>query len=100
MQMRIEDFGGVSDLANEEDIEKALAKRYGEGVNEFWLFYTDNKFPAISILVKGDIAALHYFPKDQDPGMTSIGGRLNLEAGGTTIFYINTTEEEQEVPNG
>ena len=98
--MRIEDFKGVNDSTSDEDIEEALAKRYGEGVNEFWLSHAGARFPAMSILAKGDIAALHYFPKEQDAGMTSIGGKLNLEAGGTTMFYINTTEEEQEIPNG
>lgn len=98
--MRIEDFNGVQDATSDEDIEEALAKRYGEGVNEFWLSHADNRFPAMSILVKGNISALHFFQKDQDPGMTSIGGGLNFEIDGTTTFYMNSTEEEQEIPNG
>ena len=97
--MRIEDFKGAINSTNDDDIERTLAKRYGEGVNEFWLSHIDDRFPAISILAKGDIAALHYFPKDQDPGMTSIGGRLDLEIGGTTTFHMNLGEEAQEIPN-
>ena len=97
--MKIEDFEGASDSMNDEDIERALAKRYGEDVNEFWLSHAEGKFPAISILVKGDIAVLHYFPKDQSPGMTSIGEGVNLEAEGATIFCINAVDEEQQIPN-
>jgi len=97
--MKIEDFKGASDSTNHEGIEKALAKRYGNGVNEFWLSHVDSRYPAMSILVKGDIAALNYFPEDQHPGMTSVG-KGNLEPDGTTIFYINNEEEKQEIPNG
>lgn len=43
--------------------------------------------------------ALHYFPRDQDPGMTSVGGRDGLEAGGITNFYINSIKEMQQIPN-
>src|SRR5215469_4733343 len=96
--MRIEDFKGTSDSTNSEEIEMALAKRYGEGVNEFWLSHSDSRYPAMSILVKGDIAALHYFPNDQNPPMISVG-KGGLTSGGTTIFYINNEEEKQEIPN-
>jgi len=97
--MKIEDFKSATDSANNEEIEKALAKRYGNGVNEFWLSHADSRYPAMSILVKGDIAALNYFPEDQHPGMTSVG-KGSWEPDGTTIFYINSEEEKQEIPNG
>jgi len=97
--MKIEDFNGVSDSTNNEEIEEALAKRYGNGVNEFWLSHADSRYPTMSILVKGDIAALHYFSENQNPGMTSVGSG-NFESGGATVFYVNTEKEEQEIPNG
>lgn len=97
--MKIEDFKGPSDSTNDEDIEKVLAKRYGNGVNEFWLSHAECRYPAMSILVKGNIAALNYFPEEQHPGMTSVG-KGNLEPEGITVFYINTEEEKHEIPNG
>jgi hypothetical protein len=97
--MIIEDFKSANDLMNNAEIENALAKRYGEGANEFWLSHADGRFPAMSILVKGNVAALHYFSEDQNPGLIS-AGRSDLEPNGSTIFYINTEEEKQEIPNG
>jgi hypothetical protein len=97
--MIIEDFKGTINSMNNAEIESALSNRYGKGANEFWLSHSDGRFPAMSILVKGDIAALHYFPEDQNPGMTSVG-KGDLESNGTTIFYINSEKEKQEIPNG
>lgn len=97
--MKIEDFKGANNAISENDIETILAKRYGENANEFWLSHASDKFPAVSILVKGDLATLNYYSTDQDPGMISIGGKLNLKPDGSTIFYINTTEK-QPIPNG
>ena len=65
--MRIEDYHNVWDVTSPADIEAALRKRHGAGRNAFWLFHGSNKSPAISIMVRGDLAYVHYFPKDRHP---------------------------------
>ena len=97
--MKISDFASVYETHSDPEIELVLSKRYGDGVNELWLSNGTDKFPAISILVKGNLASLNYFPKPRDPGYRSAGPGLGLKPGGFTTFYINTPTEEQDVLN-
>lgn len=63
--MRVEDFYGVgSEITDADALEAALMQTHGEKVNEFWLSHGDQCYPGISLLVKGDFAALHYFPRN------------------------------------
>jgi len=93
--MKIEDFESVVDVDNDEDIEAALAKRYGADANEFWLTNENKKFPALAIMAKNALASLHYFPEEDHPGFISVGTNAT---SGFSIFFINGAEE-QEVPN-
>lgn len=97
--MRIEDFGGVSHARNKAELEAVLARRFGTGVNEFWLFGDGADGPRLSIVVKGDLASLTYFPGGDHPGYTSVGGVEGLDPEGFSTFYVNTPREKHEVAN-
>jgi len=96
--MKIEHFGG-SEHANDQDaLNIVLKRRYGANANEFWLS-ADAPFPSLSILVRDDLASVHYFPEEGHPGYSLVGGQSELERGGSTIFFTNSPSEEIEIAN-
>jgi hypothetical protein len=97
--VRIEDYHTVWDVTSPADIEAALRKRHGAGRNAFWLFHGSNTSPVISIMVKGDLAYVHYFPKDRHPGFASFGALPGLTSGCDTSFFPDDTEETFEIMN-
>jgi hypothetical protein len=54
--MRIEDFDSECDVTKPADVEAALSKRHDGGINSFWLSHEAEEFPAINIMVKGELA--------------------------------------------
>ena len=99
MNMRIEDFEGAYEASDISELETVLQKRYGPGVNGFWLSHDNKKHPSVSLLVKGDLACLHYFPTDSHPGFLSVGSVQELNPDEATIFFLDNPDQEQEMPN-
>jgi hypothetical protein len=91
--MRIEDYDAVVDVTRPADIEAALRKRHGAERNAFWLSHGNDKYPAINILVRGDLAYVHYLPKHRHPGFASIGTVPGLSPGRDTNFYPSDSNE-------
>jgi hypothetical protein len=52
----------------------------------------------MSLLVKGDLAYVHYFPKPSHPGFRSLGSIVQ-PAKEMTIFYLDNLQQEQPVLN-
>jgi hypothetical protein len=50
--MKIEDYDAVCEAATSQDIEAALSKRHGNGMNTFWLSHGTEEYPYINILAK------------------------------------------------
>jgi hypothetical protein len=94
--MKFEDFDGMGEVRDAGELEAALAKRFGAGVNEFWLSHND-RFPALSIWVKDDLATAHFFDKERDPGFRSVGTVAG--AGGSTLFCTESIKHTESVPN-
>lgn len=99
MNMRIEDFEGAYEASDISELEMVLQKRYGPGVNGFWLSHDNEKYPSVSLLVRGDLACLHYFPADSHPGFLSVGSIQELKPDESTIFFLDNPNQEQEIPN-
>jgi immunity protein Imm1 of predicted polymorphic toxin system len=99
--MKMQDISGaIFDVSTEADVERILLKRYGEGVNAFLLFHEPQTNLWLSILVKDQLAILHYFPDEEDhPGYHSIGDMPSLPAEGRTVFFMRSLKEEEEMPN-
>jgi immunity protein Imm1 of predicted polymorphic toxin system len=81
------------DVTTLADVQAALSKRHDAGINAFWLSHGSKKLPAISILVKGDIAYVHYFPNDDHPGFASVAKLPGPRPHETTIFFVNPNEK-------
>jgi hypothetical protein len=99
--MKIQDMSSaIFDASTEADVERILLRRYGEGVNAFWLWHEPRENRWLSILVKDQLANLNYFPNEEDhPGYATIGNIPSLPADGFTIFFMNSPKEEEHVPN-
>ena len=61
--MRIEDYESKHDVTDPRDIRAVLSKRYDDR-NTFWLFHGDEEFPEMNILANGELAYVHFFPRE------------------------------------
>jgi hypothetical protein len=97
--MKIHDYDAAWDVTKPADIELALNRRHGTGRNAFWLSHGSKQFPAINIMVNGELAYVHYFPKEQHPGFASVGTVPGLRPGEETGFFLNSSIEPLEIMN-
>ena len=97
--MVVQDFGGAHDVNGDAEMEAILATRYGQGVNEIWLTHEGHEYPAILILANGELACVHYFPEEFDPGYQSVGTKQGVDPEGSTTFFVNTPTEPVYVLN-
>jgi hypothetical protein len=91
--MRIEDYDSECEATDPADIDAALSKRHGDGLNSFWLSHGAEEFPVINILVKGDLAYVHYFPKERHPGFASAAKIPGPRPDETSVFFEYPTEQ-------
>jgi len=98
VDLRIQDFDRTVTVTDEKALEGALQVRYSDA-NSFWLTRDHDKKPAISILVRGDLACLHYFPSESHPGFVSVSSVQNPQGSGATLFFMDSPEQQQEILN-
>jgi Immunity protein Imm1 len=53
----------------------------------FWLF-GEEKHPVLSVLVRGNLACVHFFPREGHPGFASVGN----ESADASITFRGSTE--------
>ena len=97
--MVVEDFGGTHEIDGDAQIETLFVTRYGQDVNEFWLYHGTQMRPAVAILANGDLACVHYFPHDGHPGFQSVGPAPGSIPAGRTMFASSTPTEKSSMPN-
>ena len=102
--MKITDFNFVNfksghDVSTRLEVVAALSKRDHAGMNSFWLSHGTEKFPAINMMVNGDLAYLLYFPDDDHPGYASVGNLPHLPRGGITNFFHDPGGEPFDILN-
>lgn len=97
--MIIEHFGGIEYATTVSELCKILGKRYGNGVNEFWINEEKQKTPCMAILVNKDWANVTYFPDTYSSGFQSVGNKEGLNPNESSIFYVNNLKEEIEIGN-
>ena len=89
--MRIDDYYSECEVTKPADIEAALSKRHGDGINSFMLSHGGERYPAMNIMVTGELAVLHYLPKDRDAGFVSDSSPY--DSGETITFFVGPTEK-------
>lgn len=87
--IKITDIHGAREASTLLDLETCLMQRCDDHFNSFWLSHDDQEYPALAVVVEGEIASLSYFPKESSPGFTSVGGMAGLEDGDVTMFSIS-----------
>jgi hypothetical protein len=97
--VKIIDFERTQEVQDLHEFENVLMVRYKNNVNAFWLSHGDEDYPTLSIMVKNDLAALHYIPSEKEAGFRSIGSCPGLKRGDTTCFSIslNTADDIEEL---
>jgi len=99
--MMLEDMRGSFQIENSIVLEAKLNKRYGAGVNAFWLSHegiNENSTSAkLAILVNNELANVHYFPPGKHPGFQSQGSIPDLDIRGFSEFYVYSPEKLQQV---
>jgi hypothetical protein len=96
--MIIEHFGGEVKCNTIEELGSVLQMRYGDGVNEYWIYISDEtRNPCLAVLVKDNYANLTYFPEDGHPGFQSVGKDTGLDSEVIVMFNCNSPGEEMEI---
>jgi hypothetical protein len=97
--MRVQDFEQVYEVSDNAGLETALAIRYSDQINTFWLSHGDKRYPVLVLFVNGTLASLHYFPEDRHPGLRSVGKGSGLERQGTTTFFMHGVKDAVPILN-
>lgn len=87
-RINIHHFGGLETVADVTSLERVLAIRTSEDLNEFWIS-GEEKRPEFVLTVRADVAALHFFTAD-DRNFQSRGPRVPDE-----WFTFKTTNGEE-----
>ena len=95
--MKVVEINGSSDADDLDSLETILTKKYRNGYNSFWLSHGSQEYPALSLLVKDDLATLTYIPNDQSAGYRSIGNIPTLKPGYSTSFSISNSPADDVV---
>lgn len=65
--MKVFHFGGQTDCENLEELSNILSSRYQNNSNEFEL-RGSGEYPFMTILVKDELACVHFFENEDDCG--------------------------------
>ena len=96
--MMVSEISGDHRVSSIEEFESILMRRCGaQRVNEFWICPAGERHPALAIMVRGDLACAHYFPRYREAGFLSQGRVGGLSRSGMTWFQ--TRGESTRVPN-
>jgi hypothetical protein len=58
--------------------EQRLGVRFNDEENGVGLSPDSSKYPLLLIQVKGNLAVIHYIPRDGEAGYQSLGEKMNL----------------------
>ena len=82
-----------------EDLEEVLTWRDARGGGIFWLTH-DEQYPTLAIRVSGDLADVHFFPRNGHPGFRCLGG-AGMPDGGSMRFVFQGCDpaDGEDTPN-
>jgi hypothetical protein len=99
--MIVTDFTGDHSVQSMAQLGQRLEVRFQNEQNLFHLTPDSGDYPAVTIHVRGDLAAIYYLPEDRHAGYVSLGGKMNLDPREWTTFSITKRDpgETIDVPN-
>lgn len=83
--MKIEGHHRRWDAPDEAALQRVLQFRDGVGGALFWLARDGDRYPTLAIRISGDLADVHYFPRDGHPGFRALA-EAPLQSGPARIF--------------
>jgi hypothetical protein len=96
--MKVYHFDDVTDCESLEALNNTLMIRHENGSNEFEL-HGSGEYPFMTIIVKNELACVHFFENEDDCGHYAYCDEKLLEEDGYTTFYIGSATSETEVSN-
>jgi hypothetical protein len=98
--VEIQDLQQECEVNTLEELERVIARRYGNDVNAFWINRGRNLLPLLLILINKAYAYMFYFPnEDGHPGFHSVGHLPELDPDQDTTFFMNRIDEPEDFPN-
>jgi hypothetical protein len=82
-------------VTNPHQLEVILRHRLPNGYNSFWLSH-EAKYPAVSLLAKGNLACVYYFPEEGHPGFQSVS-EPPIVAQELFEFRVETPDQVQPI---
>ncbi len=92
--MLVSDLEGEYAATSKAELDHALAKRYGSGVNHFHLGLDGSQWPSLIIMVSGELAWLYFLSSSEHAGYHSVGAVPGLDPKGSTRFVSVGPQEE------
>ena len=92
--MIVGEFGGNHRVQSIAQLEQLLGARFKDEQNLFHLTPDSSDYPALTIHVKGDLAAIYYYRGDDRAGYVSLGGKMNLDPKELTTFSIHGSDPD------
>ena len=86
-------FDQQTTVSSAAELRAVLNQRRGDGVNSFWLSHDGRDYPQLTLLLKGELASLTYFPSDGDAGYVPVGNLSALPTG-EVAFSISAHEAD------
>jgi hypothetical protein len=92
--MIVQDFDSTHVVETAADLDRILSIRFQDGTNIFYISTGTeinpvvNLYPCMTILVKGDLANIQYYPRAGHPGFTSYGKLKYLDPEQSTEFVM------------
>jgi|HubBroStandDraft_1064217.scaffolds.fasta_scaffold25760_3 hypothetical protein len=97
--MKIQDLEAVHQVADMDQLDSIMDRKYKGYANTFWISHGDDKYPVMLIFMNGDQANIQYYPREGHAGLTSIGNILGTNGEGVSSFVLNRFGEMQEIDN-
>lgn len=98
--VRIDRHARTWQVNDEKGLEEVLSSRDSRGGGLFWLAHDDAKYPCLAIRVSGDVADVHFFPRDGHAGFRCLGGEGMPDDGSTMLVFEGCDPRDgEETPN-
>ena len=66
--MRVQDFTKIVEVIDANQLGSVLMERYENDCNCFWLSHESQGYPVLVIIVKGELASLHFLRSSAHEG--------------------------------
>jgi hypothetical protein len=90
----VSDFGGDHSVHSVAQLEQRLGVRFQDEQNLFYLTPDSSDYPALTVHVRGDPAAIYYYRGGGQGLYVSVGGKMNLNPKEWTTFSIDRADSD------